>query len=133
MKYTTRQAEMLGLAKEIPSTLMGTWDMESSEEKILHILSIVPTEKMQQEVKECGVFLKTREVCIRSDSQTMSVPMFEVPLWAVPRTIGYKFLLVEEVDPADHMEEGDMGEVIVVETAKTYPEAEKKRKHLLSS
>ena len=133
MKYTTEQAKALGFSEKIPTTLMGTWDMESSEKKILHILSIVSTEKMQQEVKECGVFLKSREACIRSDSRTMRVPMFEVPLWAVPREIGYKFLLVEEINPADHMEEGDMGEVIIVETMKTYPEAEKRREHLLSS
>ena len=129
VKYTTKQAGILGFSKKIPSALMGTWDMESNAKRILYILSVVPAEKMQQEVEKCGVFPKSKEICI----QSIKVPLLEVPLWAVPREIGYKFLLVEEINPIDHMEEGDMGEVIIMETMETYPKAEEKRESLLSS
>ena len=129
MKYTTRQIGILGFPDEPECVLMGTWDMDANADKILHILSVVPAEEMQQKVEECKVYPRQKEVCI--ESETMS--MMEVPLWAVPREIGINFLLVEEINPADHIEEGDMGEVIIVETTKTYLEAEERRNYLLSS
>ena len=133
VEYTTEQAEACGFSKEIPSTLMGTWDTESNAKRMLHILFVVPTEKMLREAMECEVFPKLVEICIQfSDLQVVRISILEVPLWAVPKEIGYNFLLVEEIDPEDCTEEY-VEKLVIVETMKTYQEVEEKRAYLLSS
>ena len=136
VEYTKEQAKIIGSSEEIPSILTGTWDTESNAERMLHILSVVPTEEILREAKKCEVFPRIVEVLIQSDSRTVKVPTLEVPLWVVPKEIGYNFLLVEEIDFDDRDDriKGDYTEkIIIVETTKTYQEAEEKRESLLSS
>ena len=132
MEYTKEYEKIFGLNCKVPSVLIHTWDMDASADRILYIISVVPIKEIQNEAIRCGFPLESKEITFIHDSQKMVVPVLEAPLWVVPQKVGYNFLLVEETDPNDQVEEGDIGELIIVEMMGTYQRAKERRDILLS-